>query len=310
LSILELNEFAEVVAGDAAAAPEAGEAWPATDSADRIESVVLHPSLLSLDNASIRTRGIRKRRSAPIIGFGGLNGQGKTFGMVRDSLLSLALGRRILSTVAILDPHTGNPHPLYEPFRAWSQLHDFRNGDVLLDEVTGIMDSRDQGMPKHVRRLLPQMRRANVMVRWTGIDWDNSDRRLRQLTQAFVKAKGHLPNNRAVRGDGIADAVPMWAPNRLFVLTTFDAQTLASSEDSNKITERTSAQQQRPKTRVLNREFVWGPGSLAFQCYNTLDSVAAVDSSCIICGGRVPDKLCKGHDDTPEGGGVRGRRAR
>lgn len=249
-------------------------------------------SLLRPDNPRLRTRGILRRRSAPIMGYVGLNGQGKTFTMVRDTLLSLALGRKVLSTVKLLDPATGEPHPQFELFTSWEQLHDFRDGDVLLDEITGIMDARDQGMPKHVRRLLPQMRRANVMVRWTAIDFDNSDRRLRQLSQAVVRCRGHVPNRKLVRESGVTDAVTMWAPNRLFVLTTFDSQTLIDSGDARMLTEEPD---KKRRAKVLNREFVWGPKDLTFQCYNTLDSVSAVDNSCRVCGLKVVEKNCRGH---------------
>lgn len=248
--------------------------------------------LLRPDNPALRTRGILRRRSAPIMGYVGLNGQGKTFSMVRDTLLSLALGRRVLSTVTILDPETGEPHPLFERFVSWEQLHDFRDGDVLMDEITGIMDARDQGMPKHVRRLLPQMRRANVMVRWTGIDFDNTDRRLRQLSQAVVRCRGHLPNRGLEREGGVRDAVSMWAPNRLFILTTFDAQTLTDSGDARMLTEEPKRQR---RAKVLNREYVWGPRDLAFSCYNTLDAVSAVASVCAICGLKPVEKTCRGH---------------
>lgn len=249
-------------------------------------------ALLSLDNPALRTRAILRRRSAPILGYVGLNGQGKTFSMIRDTLLSLALGRRVLSTVTILDPATGEPHPLFERFTSWEQLHDFRDGDVLMDEITGIMDSRDQGMPKHVRRLLPQMRRANVMVRWTGIDWDNTDRRLRQLSQAVVRCRGHWPNRALERASGVADAVSMWAPNRLFVLTTFDAQTLTDSGDARLLNEEPA---KKRRAKVLNREFVYGPRDLTFRCYNTLDAVAAVANVCAVCGLKPVEKTCRGH---------------
>lgn len=249
-------------------------------------------SLLHPDNAALTSRGILRRRSAPIMGYVGLNGQGKTFSMVRDTLLSLALGRRVLSTVTILDPETGEPHPLFERFTSWEQLHDFRDGDVLMDEITGIMDARDQGMPKHVRRLLPQMRRANVMVRWTGIDFDNTDRRLRQLSQAVVRCRGHIPNRKLERANGTRDAVSMWAPNRLFVLTTFDSQTLTDSSDARMLTEEPKRER---RAKVLNREFVWGPRELAFKCYNTLDAVSAVANVCAVCGLKPVERTCRGH---------------
>ncbi|MBC9928394.1 MULTISPECIES: hypothetical protein [unclassified Leucobacter] len=267
-------------------------ATAATRQGGVVAAVPATPRLLVPENPALSTKGILRRRSAPIMGYVGLNGQGKTFSMIRDSLLSLAIGRRVLSTVTILDPATGEPHPNFERFTSWEQLHDFRDGDVLLDEITGIMDARDSGMPKHVRRLLPQMRRANVMVRWTGIDFDNTDRRLRQLSQAVVRCRGHFPNSKLVRGEGVRDAVSMWAPNRAFVLTTFDAQTLTDSGDARALTEDS---ERKRRAKVLNREFVWGPKDLTFQCYNTLDSVSAVDNSCRVCGGKPVEKTCRGH---------------
>jgi hypothetical protein len=254
------------------------------------EAVVL-PGL-DLSNRKLLNRAIKKRRGTPIMGYGGLNGMGKTYCMVRDSLYDLAAGRRVLSTVGLLDPHTGNPHPLYVPFRHWSQLDEWRDGPILLDEVTGVMDSRDSGMPKKVRKQIPQMRRANSPVRWTGINWDNSDRRLRQLTQAFTVARGFLPNTKLGRVDGQEEAVAMWLPNRLFMFTTYDASTLSQSDDSAQFSQ---DEAKKKKAKVKKRELVWGPNSLAFDCYNTLDSVDSIDNSCPICQGRVPEKTCKGH---------------
>lgn len=257
---------------------------------------------LTLSDLGRLSRGTRKRRSVPIMGYNGLNGSGKTRCMVADTLPDLALGRRVLSTVALLDPHTGNPHPGCELFRSWQQLHEFSNGVLLLDEVTGIMDSRDgqSGMPKHIRKLLPQLRRLNVPVRWTGIDWDNSDRRLRQLTQAVAMCKGYLHDTKAMRSDGDPTALPMWAPNRLFSVITLDAQRLNQSEDSQRLLSAgdpgATAQAKRRRPKVLNREWVRGPGSIAFRAYNTLDAVLSVDASCPICGLRIPEKYCKGHD--------------
>src|SRR5450830_811099 len=266
-------------------------------AAPAVEAVVL-PGI-SLDISKLLTSGIKKRRGTSLMGYTGLNGMGKTFAMIRDSLPDLAMGRRVMSTVALLDPHTGNPHPLYTPFRHWSQLEGWRNGPLLLDEVTGVMDSRESGMPKAVRKQLPQMRRANAPVRWTGITWDNSDKRLRQITQAVTDCRGYLPKSRAVRTDGFADAVDMWLPNRLFLLTTYDASTLQAAEDGSQLTQK---DEKKSKAKVKQRELVWGPGSIAFACYNTLDSVDSIDNNCghvddhgLVCGLRVVEKSCKGH---------------
>jgi hypothetical protein len=250
------------------------------------ELVAHAPDLLARDQLpKLLTRGIKKRRASAIHGYIGLNGNFKSWAMVRDTLPSIALGRRVLSTVTILDPHTGNPHPQFVPFTSWSQMFEFEHGDILLDEITGIMDSRDQGMPKAVRRLMPQMRRRDVLIRWTGIDWDNSDRRLRQLSQAVTKCRGHLPDWRSVRRanrDQEATAV-MWAPNRLAFLTTFDSSSLMASEDTKQLNYELGGQSKikARRARVLCREMSWAPKSLTFRAYNTLDSVLTVDSSCI-----------------------------
>jgi hypothetical protein len=246
------------------------------------------------------TAGIRKRRGTPIMGYNGLNGDGKSFCMVRDTLADLAAGRRVLSTVALLDPHTGNNHPLYTPFRHWSQLDDWRDGPILLDEVTGVMDSRESGMPKKVRKKIPQMRRANAPIRWTGINWDNSDRRLRQITKAVTICRGFLPKGLGGSFNGSADSVEMWLPNRLFLFTTYDTSTMNQSEDGQQLTQ---DDKKKNKAKVKKRELVWGPKSLAFDCYNTLDAVDSIDNSCAhvdpetghVCGGRIPEKTCKGH---------------
>ncbi|MDO8341539.1 MAG: hypothetical protein Q7T59_06215 [Candidatus Woesebacteria bacterium] len=243
------------------------------------------PMILDPSNRKLYTRQIRKLQKVPILGFVGLNGQGKSYNAVRSILPAIAEGAPVLSTVALLDPHTGNDHPQYTRLNSWQQLLDFKQGVCLLDEVTGIMDARDQGMPKPVRRHVHQARRAGVLFRWTGIDWDNTDKRMRQITSAVVRCRGYMP----VPGQS---KVSMWAPNRLFVFTTFDAQTLTASEDSRMFTE---SSQKRRKAKVLGREIVWGPGSPAFQCYNTLDSVAWVDNSCPECGGKPMEKTCRGH---------------
>jgi hypothetical protein len=282
----DLDEAAPLQPSGAAAEAEPGGASPVT-----VEQ------LLRPDNPKLYTKGINKRRSQPVRGYMGLNGHGKSFAMVRDALPDLAAGRRILSTVTILDPESGNPHPNFELFTSWQQLHDARNTQILLDEITGVMDARDSGMPKHVRRLMPQLRRAGSPVSWTGIDWDNTDRRMRQLTWIAIRCVGHFPDRKSIRTEtGSRDAVQMWAPNRLFVLTTFDAKTLRTSDDSNQFTEEKSKQR---RAKVMNREFVRGPGSIAFGCYNTLDAVAAVDNGCPICGGRIPERVCKGHTGAP-----------
>jgi hypothetical protein len=265
-----------------------------TSTEGREAPVVLVPNLRRLDpsNKALRTRGILKRRDAAVCGYAGLNGQGKTYAMIRDSLLGLALGRRLLSTVTILDPDTGNEHPNFERFREWDQFHGLKNTEILMDEITGVMDSRHSGLPRHVTDAIPQQRRANNLVRWTGIDFDNVDKRLRQVSRAVVRCRGFYPNRSLMRDDGTKDAISLWAPNRLFYLVTFDGQTLTTTSDTSLLTENPDKQR---RARVLNREWTYGPGSITFDSYRTLDAVSTVSSACRICGGRIPDRVCKGH---------------
>lgn len=277
------------------------ESAPGEPEAAGVTRELVLPPVLSLADLGKISRATRKRRSVPIMGYLGLNGSGKSRALVADTLPDLAIGRRVLSTVAFLDPHSGNLHPQCELFQSWRQLDNFSNGVLCLDEVTGVMDSRDgqSGMPKHIRKILPQLRRRNTPVRWTGIDWDNSDRRLRQLTQAAAMCKGYLHSSDDLRGGEDSTALPMWAPNKLFSIVTLDAQRLNQSEDSRRLVAAgdpaASAQARRSRPKVLSREWVWGPSSLAFRCYDTLDVVLSVDSSCEVCGLRVPEKYCKGH---------------
>lgn len=278
---LEIADLEPVTDAEAAAEAEPGEADAPAGS------IVVEPNIRI-------TRGMLKRWSVPICGYVGGSGHGKSLTMVRDALPTLFSGGQVLGTVTLLDPHTGNKHPNFTQLEHWDQLLEFRGGALLLDEVHGVMDSRDQGMPKPVRRHLPQMRRSGVRVRWSGIDFDNLDRRLRQLTQAVVRCRGHLPILQA------PGEVQMWAPNRAFVLTTFDAQTIAQADESAMFTEDAA---KKRKAKVLHREIYFGSNlftgtkHIALRSYDTMAPVSWVDNSCPICKLRVPDRYCKGHDD-------------
>lgn len=247
------------------------------------------------------TKAQRKRRSVPVIGFVGTSGHGKSSSAVRDLLPSLARGIPVMSTTPLYDAHTGNLHPLYVPFYTFQQLDDARGVEVLFDEVTQVMDSNEGSMPKRVRRLLPQMRRRGNRVTWTGIDWDNANRRLRQMTQAVTMCRGYMPDLAAVNAakkDPYAD-IPMWSPNRLFFLVTRDAQLMMRSEDSQRISGDVSQRKgSRRRPKALVREFWYGPGSDAWSSYRTLGDVNAVDNVCMVCGLReAAEGACKGHPD-------------
>jgi hypothetical protein len=294
------------------------------------------------------TRKRASRRGWPIIGFTGPNGSGKSAAMVWDTAPSLAAGRRVLSTVRLLDWENPRPcddpacthpehagqimavpgggaadesagvhelglavpspapvthkaaHPLYVPFTDWEQLLEAEHCDVLMDEVTGVASSREsQSMPAPVANKLVQLRRADVVVRWSAPSWSRADKIIRECSQAVVYAQGYLPKAHE-------DGDRMWRNRRMFKWATYDA---AEFEDFT-----LGKREQLPPMSV---DWHWGPGSPVFSMYDSFDAVSTIgtvtDSGrCYRCGGRrrVPTCSCPDHspDETSgvDEGGPRG----
>jgi hypothetical protein len=238
------------------------------------------------ERASIRATN--QRRALPIMGYVGPNGGGKSACMVKDTIPSLKAGRTVLSTVTLLDPATGEPHPNYVRFTDWDQLLDARDCDILMDEMVGIAGSRESArLPVQVQNILVQLRRRNVVLRWSAPAWGRADKIVREVTQAVTECRGYFADHSATRAGGSLDAVQLWAPKRLFTFRTYD--TLDFDEW-------TAGKRDRiPSTA---NEWFLGVGSDVFQSYNTLDAVERVgDVSdaglCAICNGTRPRKTCK-----------------
>jgi hypothetical protein len=215
------------------------------------------------------------------MGFTGPNGGGKTLAMIWDTLPSLARGRRVISTVRLLDfenprpcetpetcgiDHTGasanhmQAHPLYEPLREWSQVLEAEHCDMLFDEVTGVASSRaSHSMPAPVANLLVQLRRRDVVLRWSAPSWARSDVIIRECSQAVTYCRGYLP--KAVE-PGAGEEERLWRAKRLAEWRTFDA---TEFEDF------TSGK--REALKPLVKDWHWIPGSPASQAYDTFDSV-------------------------------------
>lgn len=230
-----------------------------------------------------------RRRSYPIIGYVGPNGGGKSLAMVHDTLPSLQRGRRVLSTVRLLDRETGKPHPLYVPFTDFDQLLEARNCDVLMDEVVGIASSRESAkLPAPVQNILVQLRRRDVVLRWTAPNWARADKIIREVTQAVVECRGYFPGRpQAVDGSTLR----LWAPKRVFSFSLFDTMDFE---------EWTAGK--RDKLEPLSRQWFKGPGSDAFHSYDTMDAVSMVayadaDQQCSNCGHRRRVQYC-GCDST------------
>lgn len=184
-------------------------------------------------------------------------------------------------------------HPLYVPFTDWQQLLDAEHCDVLMDEVTGVASSREsQSMPAPVANKLVQLRRADVVVRWSAPNWKRADVIIRECSQAVVYAQGYLAKKSG-------DADRQWRNRRLFVWKTYDA---ADFEDFTV--------GKREQLRAQITDLHWGPGSPVFGAYDTFDAVSSIGSvtdsgRCYRCGGRrsAPRCSCPDHvTDTGEDG--------
>jgi hypothetical protein len=267
--------------------------------AQRAAQAAAEPTSLPTFRKYKATKQIYRRRAIPIHAYIGPNGSGKSLAMVRDTIPSLDSGRRVLSTVMLLDTATGQPHPNYERLTEWSQLldPDLAHADILFDEVTGIAGSREaMGMPVPVQNLLNQLRRRDLTLRWTAPAWNRADTIIRSCTQAVTLARGFW--KASVKVDGPLQEQKLWAPNRIFKLRTF------SAIDFDEWTSSKASQDSKGKAIKPMRpdvvEWFYGPQSRAFAAYDTLDSVSRVgevlDSGrCAHCGGKrvIPNCKCE-----------------
>jgi hypothetical protein len=224
------------------------------------------------------SKGSRTRRGYTIHAYIGANGHGKSLAMMHDTKLSMDRGRPILSTVKILDPRSGEPYAGYIPLRTWDQLLDFRDGDVLFDEVLGIAASESgRSLPKAVQLLLNQLRRRDILLRWTAPAWSRANIVLREVTQAVTVCRGYLP-----KYENRGDDSRQWGMNRLFRWNTYDAMEFATWSDNKEA-----------QLKGKQNAWLWRPGCWAEQSYDTFDSVDNVDSGegyCFRCGGERPKK--------------------
>lgn len=261
-------------------------------------------------------RKIQRRRQASIRAYIGPNGSGKTALMVQDVLpvlhgqpwkcdnpahLHTQRGqteglRRVLSTVQLLDPATGDPHPLCdrlcEENGGWRMVLEAEHCDILFDEVTGIAGSREaMGMPVAVQNKLNQLRRSDTPMSWSAPSWARADAIIRSCTQLVTDCRGWLPDRSLLR----TEAPPAWLPRRLFKARSF------SAVDFDEWSAAKAAQGPGSKLHALRPSVVqwwWGPGSEVFRSYNTYDAVSRVaevldGGRCAHCGGRRTVPQCK-----------------
>ena len=224
-----------------------------------------------------------ERMSFPIMGLVGPNGGGKTAAAVEMANQALDSGRRVLSTVPLLDWRTGEPHRLYVPWRSWDQLIDWWDGDVLADEVLSIAGSRASAtLDPRAQTLLVQLRKRNARFWWTAPSYARADVIIREVTQAITECRGYY-GSRALSQER-RGVIQSWDPKRLFSFKTYD-----SAEFDEWTTGR------RDKAEPLVSEWFHGPGSKVFRSYDTLgavDVIAGVNDAgiCENCNGTVSSK--------------------
>lgn len=260
--------------------------------------------------------GVQMRRHYPIAAYVGPNGGGKSLAMVLDTLPTLrgqewvcdnpshehtkagvtAGVRTVLSTVKLLDwrqEWSGSrwdwpAHELYRPFTNFEQLVHAEHCDVLMDEVVGIASSREaQRLDVRVQNVLVQLRRRDVVLRWSAPNWARADRIIREVTQLVTECRGFYSDRKGAAG---VTGSEIWAPKRVFKFSAFDVVEFDEWTAGKK-----------DKIEPENSHWFKGVGSDAFRAYDTLDAVSVVeqmspDGVCPHCGKRQRQEYCKGHD--------------
>lgn len=264
------------------------------------------------------------RRDAGIHAYVGLNGGGKTACMVNDIRAELAgmewhcdiedhahcdpqydeLGEfvgygekaafsgfvRVLSTVRLLDPETGQLHERYEKFSNWHQLDHLEHAVLVLDEISGVAHSRDSGsLPHDIMNRLMQLRKGDVRVLWSAPHWARADKLIREVTSAITVCVGLSPLR--VKGS-------LWRMNQRFLYRTFETRDF-DEWTAGRV----------DKLEPLAKEYVWGVGSEAFKLYNTRQKVTRIGHAndagvCVECGGTRRRRECQCDDYQASKGGA------
>lgn len=312
----------------------------------------LGPALVAAANRGPLLTGqaavVRRRRGYAIHAYVGANGAGKSLLAAMDTLPTLAgipwacdnpdhlhtrqgvtMGvRKVLSTMRFVTPD-GYDHPLWEPLEHLRQIIAAEHVDLVLDEVGGAAASTSgaDDLPTPVKASLQELRRRDVLTRWTAPSWARASKVLREVSQAVTLVQGFAPVAHAFgitfdgpheyaayeSGDVVTkscrreeehqhDAGRQWGAKRLMFARTFDATTFDEWNTSKR-------ESIRPEVRSL----FWRPGSDAERAYNTHGHVLKLgqvtDSGrCMDCDGTRTRPKCSCHDDDAPRQTRRGRR--
>jgi hypothetical protein len=195
------------------------------------------------------------------------------------------------------------------PLTNWRQVLDFRDGLILLDEVSSWVPSRESSkLPPEVLADLNQMRKGNRRVGWAGPAWGRCDKALREVSQAACWCRGYWSDEWQREGmkparfpmtgpfrrgvDGRPKRVEGWGNRRLFHWRWFDPYNLpedASAQDMDS----------PPKdVKVQEARWYWRPGHLDHLLYASQERVLMLDTvdpsgACLECGGARMRRKCE-----------------
>ncbi|WBU38525.1 hypothetical protein [Homoserinibacter sp. YIM 151385] len=215
--------------------------------------------------------------------FVGANGSGKTNLMVRQAARALERGTTVYSNIPIFaDRATGELHPKYVALTSFEQLMTIRDGILLLDEMTGIANARDNApLPGPIQLVLNQLRKRKLVCYHSSPAWEDTTAQIRRVTRAVTFCEGSFPDRRAVAAaSSSSDFDEAWVPNRFFRARTFPKDNRADWGLSAAV----------KLGQPLVEEFYWGPGCRSFQMYDTNAETFVFGSSndygtCVVCEG-------------------------
>jgi hypothetical protein len=229
----------------------------------------------------------------------GSNGDGKTLcATALHAIPSLNANRPVVANYTIY-------HPLASKLDSWRDIKDLEHCTLILDEISSAFPSRESmHLPPDLVRLAHQLRKPDVDLVWTAVNWSRADVVLREATNNVTVCRGYL-NDKWQRENTIpppwkpnaprkrdTNNKPLkrtetWVTNRYFRYLTYDAR----SFDEYTIHAVT-------KLKPQQRAHYWRPWHDAHRLYDTMEQVPLLDNldttgPCPNCGGARRRPQCK-----------------
>jgi hypothetical protein len=242
----------------------------------------------------------------------GNNGDGKTLAAVAlHAVPSLNRGRPVVANFTLY-------HPLATKLDTWRDIPTLEHCTLILDEISSAFPSRESmHLPPELVRMIHQLRKPDVDVVWTAVNWSRADVVLREATQNVTVCRGRA-NDKWQRDDEIPPAwrpnaprktdlndkplrrTESWKANRYFKYMTYDAR--AFDEFTIHAIK---------NLKPHNTERYWRPWHDAHRLYDTMEQVPLLDNldvagPCPICGGTRRRPSCPGHPELAPRANARG----